>query len=118
MNALELTRQHARMCETTRYQKKGAMAMIDLNRVLNQSPSSMCSVSGQGRPRSEGWNLRGAFVVLLAVVFLVCPLLARAQELNATLSGTVTDSSGAVVPKATVTVTLDVNQRGPGRAVR
>ncbi|HVZ83960.1 MAG TPA: carboxypeptidase regulatory-like domain-containing protein [Terracidiphilus sp.] len=42
-----------------------------------------------------------------------CPLLVRAQELTATLSGVVTDTSGAVIPGATVTVTLNgVNATG------
>lgn len=38
-------------------------------------------------------------------LILMCPVLGRAQQLTATLTGTVTDSSGAVIPKATITVT-------------
>jgi len=106
MTFREHTLQHACACETERSQRKGAMAMVDLNRVLNQSPSSMHSVSGQGRPRSErGVRLRGVFVALLAAIFLFCPVQSRAQQLTATLSGVVTDSSGAVIPRATITIT-------------
>jgi hypothetical protein len=41
---------------------------------------------------------------LLAVVFLLSPVFAGAQELSATLSGVVTDATGAVIPHASVTV--------------
>jgi hypothetical protein len=82
------------------------MAMIDLNRVLNQSLSSLRSTAG---PKALGsgrsLNVRGALLGLLAIVLLVCPLTTSAQQLNATLSGVVTDTSGAVIPNATVTVT-------------
>lgn len=82
--------------------------MIDLNRLLNQSLSSVRSNLGSGRSQSgEGLILRRALVGFLAAVFFVCPLLVRAQELSATLSGNVSDSTGAVIPNATVTVTLN-----------
>ncbi len=42
---------------------------------------------------------------LMIILFLLCPLVSRAQELTATLSGTVEDTSGALVPNATVTIT-------------
>lgn len=42
---------------------------------------------------------------LLAVVLLVMPFGLRAQEFRATISGTVTDNTGAVVPHASVVVT-------------
>ena len=85
---------------------KGVMAMIDLNRVFNQSLSA---VRSNGAPEYSsscgGLNLRQIFVGLLAVVFLVSPLFTRAQELSASLTGVVADSTGAVIPKATVSVT-------------
>ena len=84
------------------------MAMIDLNRVLNQSLSSVRSNHGPGRSTSDGGlNLRRALVGLLATIFLACPLIMLAQELSATLSGIVTDTTGAVIPNATVTITLN-----------
>lgn len=39
------------------------------------------------------------------ITLLLCPVITRAQQLTATLSGVVTDSSGAVLPNATITVT-------------
>ncbi|HEY1580201.1 MAG TPA: TonB-dependent receptor [Terracidiphilus sp.] len=84
------------------------MAMIDLNRVLNQSLSSVRSNRGPGRISiGTGLNLRGALLALLAVVFLASPGMLKAQELTATLSGIVSDSTGAVIPNATVTITLN-----------
>jgi len=51
------------------------------------------------------WTRRGtALFCLLAVVLLLSPLFVGAQELTATLSGVVTDSTGAVIPHASVTV--------------
>ena len=41
---------------------------------------------------------------LLALVFLLSPAFSGAQELSATLSGVVTDATGAVIPHASVTV--------------
>ncbi len=61
---------------------------------------------------------------LVMILLLVCPGLSRAQQLTATLSGVVTDSSGAVIPNATVTVTqtstnaVRAVQSGDGRRLR
>ena len=41
---------------------------------------------------------------LLALAFLLSPAFAGAQELSATLSGVVTDATGAVVPHASITI--------------
>ena len=41
----------------------------------------------------------------LTVLLLCCPILGHAQELAATLTGTVSDPSGAVIPGANVTIT-------------
>jgi Carboxypeptidase regulatory-like domain len=48
---------------------------------------------------------RCALLALLAGWFAACPPLAFAQQETATLTGTVRDASGAIVPRATVTVT-------------
>src|SRR6516225_7186014 len=99
---------HARVCmDTTRSQRKGVMAMIDL-KVLNQSLSSMYSKLSPGcRSNSLGLNLRRALVGLFALVLIVCPQITRAQELSATLSGQVSDATGAVIAHAAVTITLN-----------
>ena len=44
---------------------------------------------------------------LLAIaLLLLCPFIGHAQELTATLSGTVTDTSGAVIPHVSITINL------------
>lgn len=45
--------------------------------------------------------------VCLAVVCFIIPSSLRSQEITASISGTVTDPSGAVIPKATVTLHND-----------
>jgi outer membrane receptor protein involved in Fe transport len=80
------------------------MTMVDLNRVLNRSLSLARSSRRPARSESK-LGLGGAFVAFLAVLLFSYPLCLRAQQLTATLSGEVTDSSGAVVPNATVTIT-------------
>jgi Carboxypeptidase regulatory-like domain/TonB-dependent Receptor Plug Domain len=84
------------------------MAMIDRNRVLNQSLSLVRSNPGPGRSTiGGGLNMRRVMVGLVAVLFLIYPFVTRAQELSATLSGIVTDSTGAVIPNATITIALN-----------
>ena len=46
-----------------------------------------------------------AFTGLLLVLFLAAPTCLRAQSDNARISGTVTDTTGAAIPGATITVT-------------
>src|SRR6187397_376868 len=43
--------------------------------------------------------------ILLVIALCACPLAADAQQETATITGSVKDQSGAIVPKATVTVT-------------
>src|SRR5438874_10721480 len=49
------------------------------------------------------WKATGFGVGILTIILLVAPAV-RAQVATATLSGTVTDPSGAVVPNAKVTI--------------
>jgi hypothetical protein len=86
------------------------MAMINAKRVFNRQRSFQ-TLNGfevsSGR-NSSAQGLRSLFW-LVTLFTLLCPLMVRAQELAATLSGTVTDSSGAVIPHATITIVLGVN---------
>jgi outer membrane receptor protein involved in Fe transport len=59
----------------------------------------------------------GILLGLLLAACMLYPQRMRAQELTATLSGVVTDSTGAVVPNATVTVTQD-GIKSAGRTVQ
>ena len=49
---------------------------------------------------------RSCLLLLMTILFLFCPL-TRGQELDGTFTGTVTDSSGAVISHATITITLN-----------
>lgn len=51
--------------------------------------------------RSANWSL----LVALVTILLLSPLTINAQKLTGTISGSVTDSSGAAVPGASVVVT-------------
>jgi len=70
------------------------------------------------RPRAIGCKHTPASAVrlvwLLALALVFSPLAVRAQELTATLAGLVSDSSGAVIPGAT----LEVTQNGVNAAGR
>lgn len=56
-------------------------------------------ISLESRNHRVGWSL-----LVITVMTLVVPLRARAQVSGATLSGTVSDKSGAVIPGAQVTI--------------
>jgi hypothetical protein len=60
-----------------------------------------CFCSGEAVAGLKRW----AVCVAVLAVLLLATTGARAQELAATLSGTVADATGAVIPQATVTVT-------------
>jgi Carboxypeptidase regulatory-like domain/TonB-dependent Receptor Plug Domain len=76
--------------------------MTDAKRVFNRR-LSFAGLNGvfEGSlftgPRTLFW--------LVTILLLLCPITSRAQELAATLSGTVTDSSSAVIPNAVITIT-------------
>jgi hypothetical protein len=71
------------------------------------------SFAGSARAASLIGN-RPFLLMLCTILFVLCSLTARAQELTATLSGTVTDTSGAVIPHASITIT----QNGVNGAAR
>lgn len=50
-------------------------------------------------------RLQKLLIPIMALLFTCFPMMGRAQELQATLNGTVTDTAGAVIPNAVVTVT-------------
>ena len=79
-----------------KFKLKGAMAMTDAMRVFNRLFHRVVGGCTPKGPRSLYW---------LVTILLLCPVAISAQQLTATLSGVVTDSSGAVIPHATVTVT-------------
>ncbi len=56
-------------------------------------------------------------IATLTILFLCCPMLIKAQELQATLNGTVTDAAGAVIPNAQVTIAQN-GVNGVSRTVR
>ncbi len=95
------------------------MAMIDPRRYFDGLFRSGrgCRVqqgfAGLGRSAKGGPGL----LCLLAVVLLIYPMAAGGQELAATLSGTVTDTTGAVIPNASVTISLN-GVSGASRVVR
>ncbi len=64
------------------------------------------AVAGAGK-RTRLGSGPANLVCLLLLLLVSCPLLTRAQELSATLTGTVTDTTGAVIPNAAITVTLN-----------
>jgi hypothetical protein len=45
--------------------------------------------------------------ILVTILLLFLPSMARTQELSATLSGTVTDSTGALIPHASISIALN-----------
>ncbi len=83
--------------------------MIDAKRIQDRLLSSTFNPRAFERsPLGSGCRGRVRFfVAILAVLVLCCPFVGRAQELTATLSGTVTDASGAVIPNAQVTISLN-----------
>lgn len=99
-------------------QKKGAMAMIDLIRGSNRWLLGYClNRSSRGSTKPTHSVLGSASLIWLStILLLMSPLLIRAQELTATLSGVVTDTSGAVIPHAAITITLN-GTNGTARAL-
>ena len=56
-------------------------------------------------------RIRLGFVLPCALLFCLCVTIAPAQDTTATVLGTLTDSSGSVLPGVTITVTnVDTSQ--------
>jgi len=79
--------------------------MIRTNLVSSQwglMQSLFAAPDKAARSRSKGISF---LLGLLAIALLLTAQIGRAQELSATLSGNVTDASGAVIPNATINIT-------------
>jgi hypothetical protein len=83
--------------------------MTEINRLpdhsnvqLRVNHASNAAAANSGLPTAHRCAL-----VLMSILLMFAGLTARAQELAATLSGMVTDSSGAVVPHAAITLSLN-----------
>lgn len=70
----------------------------------SQSPGR--ASAGLSRGRRSAIKLQ-SFVLVWTLLLFACSYMLNGQELQGTVSGTVTDSSGAVIPNATVTITLN-----------
>ncbi|MGA9672854.1 MAG: TonB-dependent receptor [Terracidiphilus sp.] len=70
------------------------------------SPFRRDNASLEGSGKVVSFFQKRTFSMLLVMVLLFSPLIMGAQELSATLSGVVTDSSGAVIPHASVAIAL------------
>ncbi|HKF46610.1 MAG TPA: TonB-dependent receptor [Terracidiphilus sp.] len=82
------------------------MAITSLNRFSDHKVTRPDPIQARPVRRASCLSLT-PFVALLALAISLCAGSARAQELAATLSGAVTDSSGAVLPNAKITITLN-----------
>lgn len=84
------------------------MAMKNAERVFDRKPSVERRNALESSARKASLvNGPPPLIWLLTLLLMLCPIGMRAQELTATLVGTVTDSTGAVIPHATVTISLN-----------
>ena len=98
-----------RVSALTGFQKRGAKAMIDIQRHSDRPCNSRrVSVAADGASQLESLlKRRPSLFLLLTILLLSVVAMGRAQELSATLSGTITDASGAVIPHASVAIALN-----------
>jgi hypothetical protein len=80
--------------------------MISVRRISDSLRSLRCA-GFRGFSARRSVEVRSVLFLFAAVMLLVLPVAARAQELAGTISGAVTDSTGAAIAHATVTVTLN-----------
>jgi hypothetical protein len=91
--------------------------MSEFNRHLDDSPfRQRCSGGRLDRIKAHAFPANFCLFLLIAFALALAPTAARSQELEGTFTGTVTDSTGALIPHATVTITL--NGSGAERVVQ
>src|SRR5271165_4838789 len=83
--------------------------MIDIQRHSDRPCNSRrVNLALDGSAKLESFIKRHpSLLLLLMILLLSLPLMGGAQELSATLSGTVTDTSGAVIPHALIAIALN-----------
>ena len=67
-----------------------------------EAACSLCA--GTQRASTERRTRFGGLLLIAVVICLLAPSITRAQQINAAISGTVTDENKSVVPNASVTV--------------
>src|ERR1035437_553325 len=97
------------------------MTMIHLERSSNRLHlPPRVKLAPDGSAKVESFiKERPSLFLLLTILLLFFPLMGRAQELSATLSGTVTDPAGAMIPHASIAIALNgvnVTARVVGRS--
>ena len=81
------------------------MSRINVRQMTHARMQALYTAPPMRNPgKAAGLSRIGFWSLLLAALF-VLPQFAHAQELTATVAGIVTDTTGAVIPTATVTVT-------------
>jgi len=83
--------------------------MIEINRLSDRCSLSRSGNDAANRLAEKASFSAGRFCLFLLMTLLLAwaPTAARGQELEGTFTGTVTDSTGAVIPHATITITLN-----------
>ena len=83
--------------------------MIETNRLSNRSCSGQRvnhALNGSAKIGSI-IKARAYLFLVFAIALMLSPIVGHAQELAATLTGSVTDTSGAVIPHASIKITLN-----------
>ena len=82
-----------------------------MERLMMKSDSMLCPTNSFTRNSHNGRvKIHKSYFSLflwVSMVLLVLSPAMRGQELAGTLSGTITDSSGAIIQNATITITLN-----------
>ncbi|MGA2047038.1 MAG: carboxypeptidase regulatory-like domain-containing protein, partial [Terracidiphilus sp.] len=83
--------------------------MIETNRLSNRSCSGQRVNHALNGSAKIGCIIkeRAYLFLVFAIALMLSPIVGHAQELAATLTGSVTDTSGAVIPHASIKITLN-----------